>query len=101
MAGIVYALLLQRLDLRTQQESHEETQRLTKEQTASLRLAAELSAVSALLSYYLQERELARSRQQHDLVDDVQVRINQVVIFMEERLEVHASDRGESVYRKP
>lgn len=93
LAGIVYAILLQRDDLAVQQielrlarESQEDTRRLNQEQADALRLSAELSATSALLSFYLQEREKALSRSQQAIADSVQGKINEMARFMEKKL---------------
>ncbi|MCG8456810.1 MAG: hypothetical protein MI919_11065 [Holophagales bacterium] len=98
LAGIVYAILLQREDLAAQryeirlaQRSQDEAIQISREQTHALRLSAELSATAALLAYYLQEREMARSRDHVVLVDKLQDRIRRLSDVMEKKLETQSN----------
>lgn len=90
LAGIVYAILLQRDDLASQRleislarQGQSEAMEISREQASSLKLSVELSATSALLSYYMQEREIARSRSHHALADSLQEKMRRLSSLME------------------
>lgn len=102
LAGIVYAILLQREDLAAQRyeislarQGQSEALRVNREQTEALRLSAELSATASLLSYYLQERETARARDHNVIVEKVDQKIRRLSIVMENKLASRPLAQGE------